>query len=91
MSNAATPLQLNGLSQAQTSQFLTLATEASDVLRGPGLGDSDPDYLDMKAGMTDFRKLVSQVKPGQLNSGAFCRMRFHQPSPVIYLHFEKCV
>ncbi|XP_005100351.2 microtubule-actin cross-linking factor 1 [Aplysia californica] len=56
------PKELSGLSSEQKSAYLTLANEATQLLRSSSL--DDPEYQKMKNEMTAFRKLVSQVKPG---------------------------
>ncbi|BFZ22115.1 hypothetical protein BsWGS_25154 [Bradybaena similaris] len=62
--------ELQGLSANQKSDYMKLANDATQVLRGSSL--DDPEYNQLKGDLAVFRKLISQIKPGQtdLNNAA---------------------
>ncbi|CAG5119096.1 unnamed protein product, partial [Candidula unifasciata] len=62
--------ELQGLSANQKSDYMKLANDATQVLRGSSL--DDPEYNQLKGDLAVFRKLISQIKPGEtdLNNAA---------------------
>ena len=50
---------------SQKSNFLKLANEAAQLMSGSAQGDEEEAKL--KKDLAQFRKLLSQIKPGKVN------------------------
>lgn len=54
--------QMQGLSTSQKSDYMKLANDVTEMIRGSSL--DDPEYTKLKGDLTSFRKLISHIKPG---------------------------
>ncbi|ESO82078.1 hypothetical protein LOTGIDRAFT_237159 [Lottia gigantea] len=80
--------ELQGLSASQKTEFLKLANDSIQILRGRG-GD-DTEYTTFKSHMTQIRKTLTQIKPGNkiLKNGSVQRWHgtvqvFHQYTDLL--------
>ncbi|CAL1534640.1 unnamed protein product [Lymnaea stagnalis] len=77
---------LQGLSSKQKSEYMKMMNDATDILPGPSL--IDPEYDALKGHLIAFRKLVTQITPGQKDLNNIAVQKWNKTKTILRLYSE---